>query len=265
MKNSASIFRESLVSLSARFFLKQLGLAVLVLLLSVAWLRFPDANVFEVAASFLVGLIILAIAGCGEASIMLHLTAVPASRRRIIRGALLVLAGIALSLVWYWIIDRWHGSDFTTASYLNSKLPRSLRYVFTYSRIIMILGWMWSALQWIGIGKIIACAMAAIAAERPVNGLFRILRSLAYWLALVAGIALGVVVTSSLIQWTPGHGLKIELFSLILRLGFSIVLDVAIICFVLAVIATILRHENDQKATPDGTPLTSQPLTAEVP
>jgi hypothetical protein len=50
-------------------------------------------------------------------------------------------------------------------------------------------------------------------------------------------------VSGKLLNWTPGHGLAGEMFSLLMRLGFTFTLDVLLMCFVLAVIAVGLRRE----------------------
>jgi hypothetical protein len=61
-----------------------------------------------------------------------------------------------------------------------------------------------------------------------------------------------------MMDWTPGHGLGVELFSLIVRLGFVVILDGAVISLLLAILA-------QTQAIPDGTPEASQPRTEVIP
>jgi hypothetical protein len=66
-------------------------------------------------------------------------------------------------------------------------------------------------------------------------------------------------------NWTPGHSLGVEMFSLITRLIFVTIVDAAIALFVLAVIAACIRRSESSYETPPGGPDASQPLTVATP
>jgi len=257
-------WRNAISLLSILLVAKQLGLAVLVFLMSVMWLRIPDANFFEVFLSFVAGVVILAIAAGGEAAILLRMAGVAITRGKIARAAGVLIVCVAAAMLAYWAVGHIYGSVSMLPSYLNSKLPRSLRYVLTYQRLDTMQDWFCAVLQWLVVGVVLACGFAVMAAVRPGLALLRVLGAIAYWSALLLAVVLGVVGTSSLLQWTPGHGLSLELFSLVMRLGVAVVMDAVLVCLVLAVLASILRDDDDQ-ATDAGTPLESQPRTVAVP
>jgi hypothetical protein len=262
---STSVLRDALGLINLRLVLRQIGLALLVFALSIVWLRMPDASGLEVAGSVVLALILLAVAGLGESALILHLRGRALTPGRLLRGAALLLAGVLLWLAWGSLLDRIHGDDYADAGYLNSRLPHTLRYFFTFARIALWLGWIGTAVEWIGAGILALIAVCATASARPIHAIARALRSATYWIAMIAAATAATVITGSLIQWTPGHGLRIEMLSLLLRLGAAILIDAAIACLLLAILAAIVRRADAPYATPVGTPDDSQPRTAESP
>jgi hypothetical protein len=259
---STSVLRGALALINLRLVTRQIGLGLLVFALSIVWLRMPDASRLEVAGSVVLALIILAVAGMGESALVLHLTGRALTPGRLLRGAALLLAGILLWLALGTLLDRIHGDDSLRAGYLNSRLPQTLRYFFTYERLALWLGWIWTALDWIGAGILTLFFVCTTASAHPMRAIARALRSATYWIAMIVGVTAATVITSSLIQWTPGHGLRIEMLSLLLRLGAAILIDAAIACLLLAILAAIIQRSDALYATPAGMPEDSQPRTA---
>ena len=262
-----SLLRSALTLLSVRLVLTQIGLALLVFLLYAVWLRMPDASVLEVIGSALLGLTALAIAGAGESAVELHLAGRARTPGRLVRGTLLLLAGVALWLAWSALIGHWRGdynrNDVTVAGYLNSRLPHQLRYIFTFEHILMWVGRTWATLAWIGAGVIALFVFTATASAKPVRAIVVAARSVTYWAAVVLGAAGATVGTSSLLDWTPGHGLRVELMSLGLRLGLATLIDAMLVCFLLATLAACVRRVDALYTTPAGTPDESQPRTVD--
>jgi hypothetical protein len=258
-----SVLRGALSLLSVRLVLQQIGLALLVFLLYVLWLHVPDASVLEVIGSIVLALITLAVAGAGESVLILRLASVPRTPRKILRGALLLLAGVALWLAWVALLDHFRGNDFVRAAgYVNSRFPHQLRYVFTFEHILLWVGWLWTALEWIGGAVIALFVFAAAASLRPLRAMLRALRSVACWIAVLLGLYTATAITGSLMQWTPGHGLRVEMLSLVLRLGVAIPVDATVVCFLMAILAACIRRTDAFYAAPAGTPVDSQPRTA---
>lgn len=262
---STSVLRDALRLIELRLVLRQIGLALLVFGLCVIWLRMPDASGLEVSGSVVLGLIIFSVAGMGESALLVRLCGRARTPSVLLRGAALLLAGVALWLVWGALLDRMHGNDDLRAGYLNSRLPHSMRYFFTYARIALWLGWIWTALDWIGAGILALVVFCMTASVRPMRAIARALGSITYWIALLVGVTVATVITGSLMQWTPGHGLRIEMLSLVLRLGTAILVDAAILYLLLAILAAVVQQSDALYSTPAGRPDESQPRTAESP
>ena len=76
-----SAAQRSQLDWACAWYFEQIGLALLVFLLYVLWLRMPDASVLDVVGSVVLALIILAVAGAGESAIMLRVAG-PCSHAR---------------------------------------------------------------------------------------------------------------------------------------------------------------------------------------
>lgn len=262
MSRPPSVLGLSLKLLSARLVLQQVGLGLLVFLLYVVWLRMPDASVIDVIGSALLALVALTVAGVGEPLLMLRLTGVVRSPGKLLRGAVLLSVGAALWLGWSILLDHMHGNDYLRAGYLNSRFPHQLRNFFSFEHLVLWLGWMWTALAWIGAGVIGLFVFVFTASIRPLAAALRSLRCLTYWISVVVSATAATVVTGSLIEWTPGHGLRFEMFSLALRLSLAVLIDTVAVCLLLAILATCVRQADASHPAPAAAPDESQPRTA---
>jgi hypothetical protein len=266
MSRSPSVLRASLELLSARLVLQQIGLALLVLLLYAVWLRMPDASVVDVIGSALLALVVLAVAGMGESLLMLSLAGVARSRGKLLRGAVMLFVGAALWAGWCALLDHMHGGDDLRAGYLNSRFPHQLRNVFSFEHLVLWLGWMWTSLARFGAGVIGLFVFALTASTRPLGAASRTLRCLTYWVAVVLSVTAATVITGSLIEWTPGHGIRVEMLSLALRLSLAALIDTVAVCLLLTILATCVRQADAAfHLAPAGTPDESQPRTAGSP
>ena len=75
-------------------------------------------------------------------------------------------------------------------------------------------------------------------------------------------------ITGALVNWTPGHGLRVEMLSLVLRLAAAALVDAAVVCLLLAILAACVHRSDEAGApysTPTGTPDLSQPRTVDNP
>ena len=251
-----SLLRGALRRFTLKLLLLQIALGVTVCLLAMLWLRLPDASALQVAASFVLGLLVVAIATMGQSWIALWLAHEERTSRRLLIGAASIIVAVLLwCLLSQWITSL-HAGDSQRASYLNSRFPHGLRSFFTYKHISQWLGWLWSLLLWIAAG-ILAAASYAVTIGRP-RAILRTLVSVTWWVALVLLCILATTVTGKMMDWTPGHGLGVELLSLIARLGFVVILDGAVISLLLAILV-------QAQAIPDGTPEASQPRTEAIP
>jgi hypothetical protein len=247
--------------LNTRWIALQTGLALLVFALFVAWLRVPDASALDVVVSGLLGFVVLAVAGVGEAWLLLRLSAHPLKAGRAALGGLAVLAGIGLGLGWSALLAHFAVNDSLWAGYLNSRLPHGLRNLFSYPHISECLVWLWALLRWVGYGVIAAFVAASVVGLSLPSAAKNALRSVAYWSVLLAGSALLDMGNGWLANWTPGHGLAVETVSLVLRMSALVVVDGVIVSTILAVLVASIRRYD----TPAGTPDESQPRMATIP
>lgn len=265
MTRPPSVLRPALALMNARLVLQQIGLALLVVALSAVWLRVPDASVADVTGSALLALIVLATAGTGQAAIVLRLSGYVPAPARLLRGALLLLAGAALWFAWATLINHLHSADSLRAGYLNSRFLHSLRNFLSFDNILLWLGWMWVALAWIGGGAIALVAFTATASRRPLEASSRALRCPTYWIAVLFGATAATAISGSLMRWTPGHGLRVEALSLLLRLTLALLVDGTVVCLLMAILAVSVRRTDAIYFTPEGTPEESHPRTVDHP
>jgi hypothetical protein len=242
--------------------LQQIVLAAVLMLLIAGWLHVPEANVFEVLANIVLALVIACAAGAGESTIVLWLTNRHAVVSRIVRGTVTVLLA---ALLWYAVsvgLDHGSANDGLRAGYINSRFPASMRNVFSYEHLVTGFGWMWSALRWVIGGVLAAAAFACVACDAPVLGLLNIFGSRRYWMVLSLLVIAGAWITGALLTWTPGHGLRVEMISLVVRLLIVIGLDAMAIALLLQAMAFAVRGS---QPVGRGEPETSQPRAAEIP
>lgn len=259
------VWRDALSLLSVRLVLAQLGLVAGAFLFFLLWLRLPDASTLEVAASGLLALLIVAAAGLGESRLILGLAGRSLTWGRLIRGALLLLVGVAIWFAWSAWLSHLSSHDALRAGYLNSKAPHQLRHLLTFEYILLWLGWMWSAIRWLGGGLLAAIIVPLVAGTRPLQAALIAVRSLSFWLTLFVGTLVATLSTGALMAWIPLHGLWPEMFSLGLRLIVATLFDGIIACWLLATLAVCVRRADAGYATPEGGPDESQPRTVETP
>jgi hypothetical protein len=259
--NRTSLLRGALGLLSVRWIAAQIGLALLVLALAVGWLRVPDASAVDVVGTVLLGLVVLALAGGGEAVLLLRLSRRPVSPARVVLGGVAVLLGIALWLGWSALVGHVGENVSQWEGYLNSRFPHGLRNIFSYEHLYTWTLWLLSFLKWLGAGVVAAIVAGMVVSARPAWAIRAALRSLVYWISFLVAVYVALKFTGWIVDWTPGHGLAVESLSLVLRMGALVVFDGLIVSFVLSLLVAYLTSYE----TPGGTPDESHPLTVANP
>ncbi len=258
MKN---VWTRAFELLTLRLLLRQLGLAIAAALLFLIWLRVPDASVIDVAFSILPGLLILAVTMSGEAAILLKLRSHPLTRRRVVRDALMLAIAILLWFAWSELIDRLSMHDVLRAGYLNSRFPHAYRNFFSYPHFLLWFSWLWAALRWLGIGLLLALAIAAVQSTDTLRAGLRAFFSASYRVVLIGVALITDFVTNLLLSWTPGHGVAAEMVSVALRLAVIGLVDLVLGCYLLTTASAVI----ERYSIPAGKPETSQPRTVENP
>jgi hypothetical protein len=260
-----SLLRRALTLLRLPFVLLQGMLVLFVFLLFAAWLHVPDSSIPAFAASVLLAGFTLALALLGEALLLRRLRALSSTRGDLLRGAIAILLVTLLWFGWSALLDHQSLSNSLRAGYWNSRFPHSLRNLFSYVHLLMWIQWLWASLQWAGTGLLLAIAVAAAQTSHPARTIVRVWRSGRYWLLFLISAIFATKVTEYLLHWTPGHGLRIEVVSLVLRLGTATIVDLLLTCFILATLTALVERADDIYSTPDGIPETSQPRATEIP
>ena len=251
--------------MTARFVLTQTGLAVVVLGLFALWLQVPDASALDVIGSVLLGLLLICVAGAGETWLVLRLGRQPLSLRRNLLGMGLWVVAALLWWAWFAWIHHLGNNTVLYASYLNSKLPPGVRVLASFSRLEAVMDWLGTMLAW-GAGALLAIPVVALLlSAAPARATGRVVLSLWWWLLLIVAANLGAYGTAALLHWVPGHALGPELLGLLFRLVLSLVLDGLLVSALLCVLVETLECAGPAQSAPGGTPVISQPRTADAP
>ncbi len=260
-----SVLRRALALMSFRLVLEQIALATVLSMLFALWLRVPDGSAPDVIGSALLAVVILLVAGAGESRLMLGLCGSSRSGQSLFRGALILIVAAALWFGWDELLTRLQAHDALRAGYLNSRFPHDLRNLFSYEHILRSFVWLAVSLRWIGAGIITMICFGAVTRQRMIDSVRRGLRSSAFWLALLLAGVLSVSCTSFLLHWTPGHGLRVEVLSLVVRLVLVLVVDAVLAVFLLTILAGCMCETNATYVAPAGIPVDSQPRRASKP
>ena len=251
-----------------RFMLQQVALALVAFVLFALWLRLPDSTVLAVVLSALLAPVILVITFAGEAWLLLRLRGSATTLRALAIGALAVFVAVLLLFPLSALLTHVSAHDPLRAGYLNSRLPANMRNAFSYPHLLTLFDVTWDSLFWAGAIVFTMAAVAITAARKPLAAFLRMFRSLTAWVVLSLATIIGSWATVKLLNWTSGHGLRIEAASVMLRVIAVTLLDAFLLCLSLALLI-VLTRENDAHylpATTDaGTPDLSQPRTVANP
>jgi hypothetical protein len=238
-----AVFRRALELLTLGLLAQQLALAIVASVLFIVWLHIPDAGAFQILLTLLLAIFLATVVFGGEALILLRLRPLPNRPRRLLLGAIALLLASLLSIAWSLLLAYLSRHNAVWAGYLNSRLPASNRVFFSYLRLTRWLEWLRCGLQWIANGMVLATALAVLIGSRGLRSSLRLIGSPVYWLMLAFTAFAGTSLTRTLINWTPGHGLPVEMTSLILRLGTAVIIDLLLLCTFATISAALLERE----------------------
>ncbi|HVN94466.1 MAG TPA: hypothetical protein VMT38_12255 [Terracidiphilus sp.] len=250
----------------------QFWATLLLLLAGVAWTLLPDKHVWQVLLSLLVPLVLLALALLLEAGTMRKLFHSEKHRVSFPAGTLILLIWVAVVSFGWWLLDWCDDQIPTWAGYLNSRASAGGRAtLFTYEHIVSWLTLLEWILRWIVIpAKIIPCAMASAqwGWRLPWRVLFRLLLNWRWWLAVVIGSLVGVVVPGHFFTGIPNGTVSHQVWAVFFKLAGAYLLAVSCWILLLAWAAALMsRNGPDEKETQDESgapvPLHSGPIRDE--
>jgi hypothetical protein len=218
--------------------------AFVLAVLGILWLQIPDSHIWQFGFSMLSALGLLGLFFWFCCQIFTKMVKPAEEGRWWFRWILLA----AVIVVWWLLqlpIDKLVERSELYAGYWTSRLPHGLRWLRTYIYLILLQNWTYFSLRLLATGLLLPVAVIA-GAGRLRDDAGRVFRAWSRWWYWAAVLVCGWVafsVSGKLMNWTPGHGLAGELFSLLGRLGIVFTLDVLLACFVLSVAVIGLRND----------------------
>jgi hypothetical protein len=211
---------------SWRWLLVQLLLTPVLLLLGVAWTRIPDKTFLEVAATFLLPLLLVVSFLELEAGTLRSFATDDGRRVKLVWGAV----GVLLIVLGLWIgwrlTDTLDGHVSTWASYLNSQSPAHTS-IFTYARYERALNVMVWIVRWIVIPGLLLPIMLPLAQwgkSIPWRRVFRLFIDWKWWLGITVAALLGVLLPSCFFDSLPKGTVSAQEWHLGLKLGGAFLL-----------------------------------------
>lgn len=199
------------------------------------WLTWPDEHAWQVAASALMALLLLAGAACMERTVFAAEREPPAGL--LPRPAFSACAAFALWLAVFvaaelGILSLGEGVESVAVRIAQlAHLPPRLT-TGVLERCVCAILWLLLPALLLPLGSLLSRRGFAALHRKALLGALRALGSLRYWSGLCLALA-GVYASSRLIDWIPErHTLRSELWSAGLRLGAAYLLAVTAIAFV---------------------------------
>ena len=215
---------------------------LLLLLFAFLWLQIPDSHTWQFAFSAL-SAFVLALAFCGlQVFTFARLRATMASSALWIR----LISFAALFLIWLFVA-RWIASAgdhlWLYAADWNSKLSPAHRVTWSPARLQAFLHWCLIVAQLILAGILIPAAIELGAAGFR-RSTFAVIthpwRRPLFWLVVILAGVGGVLLTSALVSWTPGHSVATQTFSVLARLLIAWTADIFLWMVVLTIAAAAM-------------------------
>ena len=203
-----------------------------------AWTRLPDKNLWQVALSLLIPLL-LAISFLElQAGTMRTLTDDDGRRVKLVWGAVTLVVWIALAWLGWAALDWCDDHIYLWAGYLNSEAgAHSRATIFTYNHFVTWLTWAEWLLRWIAIpAKLIpaAAASAQWGLRLPIRRIFRLICNWKWCPAVALAALIGVWLPSHFFDKPPAGSVSAQEWHVILKLAGAYLLAMASWVFILA-------------------------------
>ncbi|MCL2661036.1 MAG: hypothetical protein FWD64_11050, partial [Acidobacteriaceae bacterium] len=218
---------------------------VLYVLLALAWLKIPDSHWWQLVFSVLYAVLLAA----GILSVKVILL-------RWLRRSethVSMLHSIGLLILWAFVIlivaDAFlhiENNAPLRAGYWNSRLGPQMRVLFSVVRLYQWQIYLQNVLVWI----VLPMVALPLSIETVVRGLrgwrngARVVFKWQNWLTILIASGMVYWITESLLQWQPGHTVKGEIVSVILRLGLLVAVDLFLAVYAVAVVSELLSRSD---------------------
>jgi hypothetical protein len=244
---------------SWRLWLIQLVANLLLFLLLAAWLLIPVANSWQLALNALLAILFavaLLVLHAGTLNYFYDAARGSSSHLRSAflrawRHVLPIAIWVAIICLLFMLVDR--ADTFTyresVPAYLRSVLPVLLRRHIALSFLMSAYEWIVFTLRWILVPGLLLPFLLSVA-EFGFRGFgtagfvawTKAIRSLTYWLVLIAAAVIGVIATTRLMAMTPDFRtttLRQETSSLVIRLSLAYILAVSAWVFTCSLVGRV--------------------------
>jgi hypothetical protein len=245
-----------------------------------AWTRLPDKNLWQVALSLLIPLV-LAISFLElQAGTIRKVSDDDGRRVKLGPAAATFVLWIAFGWLAWAALDWCDDHIYLWAGYLTSEASAHSRAtVFTYSNLVRWFTWAEWLLRWIALpAKLIPAAVASAqwGLRLPVRRIFRCICNWKWWLGVVVAAVIAVWLPSHFFDKPPAGSVSAQEWHVVFKLIGAYLLAVASWVFLLVLQATLAaspRHEEEPPSEFElvgapvlsGTPSRTRGAAAEIP
>jgi hypothetical protein len=196
------------------------------------WLLLPDARAWQLLLTVLTALLLVACFAWLHSGTLAYAAnpepgAFAAAFRPCARRMAWFLLGTAVLFILMDLVDRWSDAIWPIAGYLYAKTPSHLRPARGELAYVTAIQYGWAVLMWYLLPVLTLPWVTAKVSGNRLRAGFGALANWRYWLVMALTVVMGVWITGLLADWTPGHGLHVEMVSMVLRLLLAYVIAVA--------------------------------------
>lgn len=214
------------------------------------WLLIPEARIWQLVFAAISGLcIVFAFASLHSGTLAHGLTPSPATLSLDFRKSVrhipwfTLLLVVLLLLMNYFI--RLSERGWEISGYFFTRLPHFLQVTIGEEKLNTLVEWKFTVLIWLILPAIFLPFLSTTSAfglrKSGMVAAFRCYAHWRYWLSAAIAAVVGIWLPHTLMTWTPGHGLRGETISLILRLAASYVIVIVTWIMISAIVGSFLR------------------------
>ncbi len=251
-----SLFRDLYrrLRLAWKWVIAQFAGLLLLALLGLAWTRLPEKHIWQVAASLLLPMLLLAAFLILQAGTVRRLTDDDPRRVRLVWGATTLLVWIAIGWACWAVLD-WCDSQIPQwAGYLNSQASAHWRAkLFTYDHIQRCLAWIEWILRWLVVpAKIVpyAAASALWGWRIPWMRVLRILWDWRWWLAVILSALAAVALPTHFFTTAPHGTVSAQIWLVAIKLTSTYLLAVTFWLLLLGWLAVLFGRQQTPVVEP---------------
>ena len=219
--------------------LQFVGIALLIAV-GLIWTRIPEKNVFEVALTFVVPLLVAAGFLSLQAAYLRSLLREPAAPEQtevsFLLGAFTLLLWIAIGWVLWNFIDRFDANDYQWAMYLNSRFDPDMRSrILTYDHLSKGFDYAAWLLRWVlvpGVLLPLGCTAYFGLRHAPWRRIVRVWMAWRWWPMVLILALIGDVLPKYFFVGDPKGSVQAQVWRVILKLIAAYL--VSVLCWILA-------------------------------